>query len=165
MATLNGKVQAFIVYGFANFMKPQQIVDAVKENFGIEVSRQQVCYYNPESLTRDKDLAPKWLELFEKYRKEATEETKAIAVSHKPYRIKMLQELIEKAMKSGNMVLAADLLKQVAEEMGGKYTNQQKVDSKVEQTGEINHKHSIDLPQNIADLNAQELAKLYFAKS
>jgi len=164
MATLNDKVKAFIIQGLASFQKPQEIADAVKVDFGIDITRQQVANYDPTKAA-GKDLSEKWRKLFYEYRQQFIDEKDNIPVTHLTYRLTQLQTLIDKAMKSGNMVLAADLLKQAAEDVGGKYTNQQKVDSKVEQTGEMNHKHSIDLPENIADLNAQELAKLYFTKS
>lgn len=165
MATLNSKVQAFIVKGFARFMSSKEIIEAVKNKFGLELTYQQVGFYDYDPSDDESKLGKQWQELFLKERKKAENDESNVPVSHRAFRIKLLYKMIEKAMNSGNMVLAADLLKQVAEEMGGKYTNQQKVNSKVEQTGEMNHKHSIDLPQNIADLNAQELAKLYFAKS
>ena len=164
MATLNDKVKAFIIQGLATFQKPQEVADLVKAEFGLEITRQQVASYDPTKAV-GMHLSEKWRKLFYEYRQQFIDEKDNIPVTHLTYRLTQLQTLIDKAMKSGNMVLAADLLKQAAEDVGGKYTNQQKVDSKVEQTGEINHKHSIDLPQNIADLNAQELAKLYFTKS
>lgn len=164
MATLNSKVQAFIVKGFARFMKPKEIIEAVKTKYGIELSYQQVAFYDYDPDDDKSKLGKEWQELFLKERKKAESDESNVPVSHRAFRIKLLYQMIEKAMNSGNMVLAADLLKQVAEEMGGKYTNQSKVDSKVEQTGEMNHKHSVDLPKNIAELNAQELAKLYFDK-
>ena len=164
MATLNDKVKAFIIQGLATFQKPQEVADLVKAEFGLEISRQQVASYDPTKAV-GMHLSEKWRKLFYEYRQRFIDEKDNIPVTHLTYRLTQLQTLIDKAMKSGNMVLAADLLKQAAEDVGGKYTNQQKVDSKVEQTGEMKHKHSIDLPENIADLSAQELAKLYFTKS
>ena len=164
MATLNNKVKAFIVHGLATYMTPSEVVDAVKQEFDIEVTRQQVSSYDPYKAA-GVNLSQHWKDMFDKFRNEFLDNVKAIPVANLAYRLRMLNDMAVDAYRSKNRVLTADLLKQAAEDVGGKYTNQQKVDSKVEKTGEINHKHSIDLPQNIADLNAQELAKLYFTKS
>lgn len=164
MATLNNTVQAFIVQGLARYKTPQEMADAVKNEFGIDVKRQQIETYDPTKVA-GRNLAKKWKDLFEECRKKFNEDISAIPISNLAFRLQMLNDMAIDAYRSKNRVLTADLLKQAAEDVGGKYTNQSKVDSKVEQTGEMNHKHSIDLPQNIADLNAQELAKLYFTKS
>ena len=37
--------------------------------------------------------------------------------------------------------------------------------SQVEQSGELSHNYNISLPDNLAELDATELAKLYFNKS
>ena len=145
MASLNSKVQAFIVCGFAQFMKPKEIIEAVKENFAIEISQQQVGFYNPETVNGGKQLAKQWQELFAKERQKAIEDVSNIPIAHLPYRLGKLQSSLDKALKSGNMVLANDILKQAAEDIGGKYTNQSKVDSKVEQTGEVAYNHKVEL--------------------
>lgn len=164
MATLNNTVQAFIVQGLARYQTPTEVAESVSKEFGITVERQQVAKYDPTKVA-GKNLAQKWKELFEECRKKFNEDISAIPISNLAFRLQMLNDMAVDAYRSKNRVLTADLLKQAAEEVGGKYTNQSKVDSKVEQTGEMNHKHSIDLPENIADLSAQELAKLYFTKS
>jgi len=164
MATLDNKVKAFIVYGLATYMTPTEVAESVKQEFGIEVLRQQVMLYDPYKAS-GVNLSQTWRDMFDKFRDEFNENVKAIPVANLAYRLRMLNDMAVDAYRSKNRVLTADLLKQAAEDVGGKYTNQSKVDSKVEQTGEMNHKHSIDLPENIADLSAQELAKLYFTKS
>lgn len=47
MATLTDDVKAFIVQALACFDTPSQVVDAVREGFGTEVSRMQVQSYDP----------------------------------------------------------------------------------------------------------------------
>ncbi|MDR0070944.1 DUF2280 domain-containing protein, partial [Acinetobacter sp. 11520] len=47
MATLNKKQKLFIVQSLAVFNTPQETVSLVKEEFDIEVSRQQVESYDP----------------------------------------------------------------------------------------------------------------------
>lgn len=128
MATLSDKVKAFIVQGLATYQSPTQVSELVKNEFGIEVSRQQVATYDPTKHT-GQNCAKKWKELFFETRKQYQTDYSHVAISTKTYRLEMLQAMIEKAFKSGNMVLTADLLEQAANEVGGKYTNQSKVDT------------------------------------
>jgi hypothetical protein len=44
---LSGPVKAFIVQRLARFDAPSQVVKAVKEEFGLDVSRQRVHFYDP----------------------------------------------------------------------------------------------------------------------
>jgi len=46
---LLGLVKAFIVQRLARFDQPSQAVKAVKNEFGLEVSRQRVRFYGPTS--------------------------------------------------------------------------------------------------------------------
>ena len=130
MATLSDKVKAFIVQGLATYQSPTQVSELVKNEFGIEVSRQQVATYDPTKHT-GQNCAKKWKELFFETRKQYQTDYSHVAIATRTYRLEMLQKMVEKAIKSGNMVLAADLLKQAAEDIGNKYTNQSKVDNNV----------------------------------
>lgn len=127
MATLTDKVKAFIVQGLATYQTPTQVSEAVKENFGIEVSRQQVASYDPTT-HNGKDCAKKWKELFFVTRERYQNDFSNVAISVKTYRLEMLQAMVEKAFKSGNMVLASNLLEQASKEVGGAYTNKTQVD-------------------------------------
>lgn len=144
MATLNNTVQAFIVQGLARYKTPQEMADAVKNEFGIDVKRQQIETYDPSKVA-GRNLAKKWKDLFEECRKKFNEDISAIPISNLAFRLQMLNDMAVDAYRSKNRVLTADLLKQAAEDIGGKYTNQTKVDSKVEQTGEITQNHKVDL--------------------
>ena len=157
MATLTDKVKAFIVQGLATYNTPSQVVESVKEKFNIEVTRQQVECYDPTKYA-GKDCSKKWKELFTITREKYQNDFSNVAISVKTYRLEMLQTMVEKAMKSGNMVLAADLLKQAAEDVGGKYTNQSKVDSKIEQTSETTH--SFSSADEFREIAAEVLAKV-----
>ena len=50
MARLKKAEKVFIVRSLAQFMEPSLVVEAVKENFKIDVSRQQVECYDPTNL-------------------------------------------------------------------------------------------------------------------
>ena len=64
MAALNSEVKAYIVQALACFDTPSQVAAAVKREFGIEVSRQQVESHDPTKRCA-KTLAKRWVVLFE----------------------------------------------------------------------------------------------------
>lgn len=127
MATLNDKVKAFIVQGLATYQTPSQIVTAVKNDFGLETSRQQVESYDPTKRA-GQSCAKKWKELFEATRKKYQEDFSDIAIANKAYRLNMLCRMAREAEQSKNRPLAASLLEQAAKEMGEVFTNKQKLD-------------------------------------
>ena len=67
MAALKEPVKIFIVQSLACFETPQQVADAVKQNYKIEIERQQVALYDPTKET-GKNLADKADDLADKLR-------------------------------------------------------------------------------------------------
>ncbi|HDT2575492.1 TPA: DUF2280 domain-containing protein, partial [Citrobacter freundii] len=47
MAALKGEVKAFIVQSLACFDTPSQVVELVKKEFGLSITRQQVESHDP----------------------------------------------------------------------------------------------------------------------
>ena len=127
MATLNDKVKAFIVQGLATYQTPSQIVTAVKNDFGVEASRQQVESYDPTKRA-GQNCAKKWKDLFAATRQKYQEGFSDIAIANKAYRLNMLDRMARDAEQSKNRPLAASLLEQAAKEMGEVFTNKQKLD-------------------------------------
>lgn len=68
MATLKGEVKAFIVQSLACFDTPSQVVELVKKEFGLNITRQQVESHDPTK-ANGRGLAQKWVELFHETRK------------------------------------------------------------------------------------------------
>ncbi|MEG2750076.1 MAG: DUF2280 domain-containing protein, partial [Acinetobacter sp.] len=68
MARLKKSEKIFIVRSLAQFMEPSLVVEAVKENFKIDVSRQQVECYDPTK-TAGADLSQELVDLFHEARK------------------------------------------------------------------------------------------------
>ena len=128
MATLNNKVKAFIVQGLATYMTPSEVVQAVKEEFDIVVTRQQVSFYDP-SKAAGLTLSKKWADLFKQFRDDFNNDIQAIPIANKAYRLNMLDRMARDAEKSKNRPLAAALAEQAAKEMGEVFTNKQKVDN------------------------------------
>lgn len=65
MATLNKKQKLFIVQALVVFNTPQETVSLVKEEFDIDVSRQQVESYDPTKFA-GRDLSKELKEFLKK---------------------------------------------------------------------------------------------------
>jgi hypothetical protein len=120
MAALNDEVKAFVVQRLACFDTPSRVVEAVKESYDVETSRQQIQVYDP---TRGKKPAPKWCALFDATRKAYVESAASIGIAHRTFRLEALQRMADAAEKRGNLLMAKDIYKQAAEEVGDVYTN------------------------------------------
>lgn len=127
MAILNNELKTFIVQALACFDTPTQVAKSVKEEFGIEVSRQQVEQHDPTKRSAH-SLAKKWIAIFEETRKRFREEAAEIPIANRSYRLRALNRMAEKAEGMKNIALAAQLLEQAAKESGDMYTNKQKID-------------------------------------
>lgn len=127
---LSDEVKRFVVQQLAMFETPSEVARSVKDEFGIEVSRQAVEAYDPGKRA-GAALSEEFRELFRITRETFLTDTAAIGVSHKVVRLRTLARMIEKAEGRGNAVLVSNLLVQVAKEMGDAYTNRQRIDANV----------------------------------
>lgn len=94
MAALKEPVKIFIVQSLACFETPQQVADAVKQDFKIEVSRQQVAAYDPTKHV-GRNLSKKLKELFERTRKDFKENIEDIPIANKAFHFKELQKMYD----------------------------------------------------------------------
>ncbi|MDD2092405.1 DUF2280 domain-containing protein [Pseudomonas guariconensis] len=124
MAALTSDVKAFIVQALACFDTPTQVSQAVKQEFDIDVTRQQVEQHDPTKRAGT-NLAAKWRTLFEDTRKRFREETSEIPIANRAFRLRVLGRMAEKAENMKNMALTAQLLEQAAKEVGDVYVNRQ----------------------------------------
>lgn len=122
MANLNNEVKAYIVQALACFDTPSQVATSVREEFGIEVTRQQCEAHDPNKRA-GRDLAKRWRILFDDTRKRFREETAEIPIANRAYRLRALGRLVEKAEGMRNLPLTAQLLEQAAKEVGDVYVN------------------------------------------
>ncbi|WP_395600047.1 DUF2280 domain-containing protein [Pseudomonas sp. B19125] len=122
MAALKNEVKSFIVQALACFDTPSQVVEAVKNEYGVVVSRQQV---ETHDLTKSagKGLAVKWVTLFHDTRKRFREETAEIPIANRAFRLRGLGRMAEKAENMRNLALTAQLYEQAAKEVGDVYVN------------------------------------------
>ncbi|KPG69128.1 DUF2280 domain-containing protein [Pseudomonas libanensis] len=122
MAALKNEVKSFIVQALACFDTPSQVVEAVKNEYGVLVSRQQVETHDPTK-SAGKGLAVKWATLFHDTRKRFREETAEIPIANRAFRLRGLGRMAEKAENMRNLALTAQLYEQAAKEVGDVYVN------------------------------------------
>lgn len=122
MATLRSEVKAFIVQALACFDTPSQVVEAVKKEFGIELSR-QTCEGHDPTKYAGRGLAQKWIDMFNDTRKRFREETSEIPIANRAFRLRGLGRMAEKAENMRNLALTAQLYEQAAKECGDMYVN------------------------------------------
>ena len=109
MAALKEPVKIFIVQSLACFETPQQVADAVKQRFGIEIERQQCENYDPTKYS-GRNLSKKLKDLFEKTRKDFKTNIEDIPVANKAFHFKELQKMYDDWGK--NKVMRQNVLKQ-----------------------------------------------------
>lgn len=116
MAALKEPVKIFIVQSLASFDTPQQVADAVKQRFKIEITRQQCENYDPTKYG-GRNLSKKLKDLFHKTREEFRANIYDIPLSNKAYRLKELQRMYEDWGK--NKIMKQNIIKQFKDEMHG----------------------------------------------
>lgn len=122
MAALNNEIKAFIVQSLACFDSPSQVATAVKEGFGVVVSRQQVETHDPTRKS-SKGLAKRWVTLFEDTRSSFRAEMVKEPIANRSMRLRALGRMCEEAEARGHLVLAMKIMEQAAKECGDIYTN------------------------------------------
>jgi hypothetical protein len=119
MAHLTREQQVFVVLQLACFCTPTEIVRSVSEMFGVTINRQQAYKYSPTGNAR---LTERWRHLFAETRAAFIADAAIVGIAHRSYRLNQLQELLDKARRSGNDSLAAQLLQHAAREVGNAFT-------------------------------------------
>ena len=127
MATLKEPVKIFIVQSLACRDTPQEVADAVKQEFKIEIERQLGAAYDPTK-SRGKDLSKKFVDLFHKTRADFDAGLIDIPIANKHYRLKQYQKQLERNAK--NVVMSLKILEQAAKDVGGQFTNRQEITGK-----------------------------------
>lgn len=127
MAALTETQKRFVVERLACFETPAQIKKAIQETFGVDVSASQVCFYDPNSAQGSKELSKELKALFFQTRERFITDEAAVAVSHRTYRLRRLQKLLDDEKIAKNPAMVMDLLEQAAKEVGGMYTNKREI--------------------------------------
>jgi hypothetical protein len=121
MATLTAEIKAYIVQALACFDPPSKVAEAVRDKFGVVVSRQSVETHDPTKRA-GRDLAKRWATMFEETRAKFQAATVDIPVANRAYRLRVLQRLLDRAEERGNLAGALKLMEQAARECGDVYT-------------------------------------------
>lgn len=127
MAALKDEVKLFIVNALACYDSPTQVSIAVKEEFGLDVSRQQVSCYDPNTYV-GRNLSQKWRDIFETTRAKFRSTAEDIPIASKAFRLRGLARLAQKAENMRNLPLVASLFEQAAKEMGDIFVNKGKAE-------------------------------------
>lgn len=122
MATLTEAHKRFIVQALACWDTPSQVAEAVREEFGLEVSRGQVAQYDPTKVA-GKNAAQKWRELFFATRENFKQQAGEIAIAQRSYRLRTMQRIAVKAEDKLNLAIVLQVLEQAAKEVGDAYVN------------------------------------------
>jgi hypothetical protein len=117
MKSLSSEMQIFIIVQLALFETPQQVVESVKEKFGVELRRNHVFWYDAE---KNPQLGEKWRELFYLVREKYQREIESIPIAHRSYRLRELQKILDrmKNAKPQNTVEMRAILEHAAKDAG-----------------------------------------------
>ena len=124
MAVLKKEVKLFIVRSLAVFNTPTETAELVHQDYGVVVTKQQCEKYDPTKRSGE-NLSPELKAEFEATREEFLEKPKNIPIANLSVRLQRMENQYQKHGK--NRVAALSILKQAAEDMGGKYTNKQEI--------------------------------------
>ncbi|MBB3118368.1 DUF2280 domain-containing protein [Pseudoduganella violacea] len=117
MPTLPGHVCAYIVAALACYETPEQVATAVKQKFGLVLTRQRIEAWHPERRAGVR-LGAHWRELFYDTRRKLLAEVENIPIACRSYRLKVLQRVAEQAEAASNLPLAMQVMAQAAREVG-----------------------------------------------
>lgn len=121
MAALRKEVKLFIVRSLAVFNTPEETAKLVNEEYkDLNVSRQQCERYDPTKRA-GQDLSQELRKEFEITRSEFLAKPNNIPIANLSVRLQQLESQYQKHSK--NRVAALNILRQAAEDVGGKYTN------------------------------------------
>ncbi|MCU4495304.1 DUF2280 domain-containing protein [Acinetobacter ursingii] len=127
MAVLKKEIKLFIVRSLAVFNTPSETVELVHQEYGIKVTKQQCEKYDPTK--RSGENLSKELRIdFEKTRDMFLGKPENIPIANLSVRLQRYESQYQKHSK--NRVAAMNILKQAAEDVGGKYTNKTEVTGK-----------------------------------
>lgn len=127
MAALKNEHKLFLVQSLACFGSLDEIKAEFKKQFGIDITSQQIQSYDPTKIASAK-LSQKWRDAFKAARERFQNEVSDIPIANKAYRLRKMNEIIDKAERMKNFPLALQTLEQAAKECGDAYTNKSKVD-------------------------------------
>lgn len=127
---LTDAMRAVIVRELACYAMPDEVSKMVKEDFGIDITRQGIECYDPTKFA-GRGLSKKWTTLFHAARKEFIEDfASRVPEANKAVRIRGLA-LASRQMKArGNYMGMSHMYEQIAKEVGNVHTNRRELTGK-----------------------------------
>lgn len=126
MAALKEPVKIFIIQSLACRDTPQDVVESVKQEFDLVITRSQCQAYDPTK-HQGRNLRQEYKELFEKTRNDFDAGLVDIPIANKYYRLRQYQKYLE---RTRNLKTGMNILKQAAQDIGGQFTNRQEITGK-----------------------------------
>jgi hypothetical protein len=106
----------FVVRALAEWNTPGQVVIMVKDRFGVVMSPQAVCKYNPTIDTGD-GLSDELKKLFYASREHFVKHEEQLPMSHLALRLNRREQIYQQAIEKGDLKLAARMLEGAGKEM------------------------------------------------
>lgn len=114
---LNSEQKHFIVAQLAAYVRPKEIIEEFEQVYGIRLQSNHVLRYDP-TRSWNRDLSKTLTDLFFKVRADYEAGLLSLhPISKRVYRVDHLGKMFEHAYEKKNHPLAAQLLKQAADEM------------------------------------------------
>lgn len=105
---------------------PLEVSEAVKKEYGIEISRQAVQHYDP---TVGAKPAEKWCAIFFASREKfLTDTAESAPIAQRSVRLRRLDRVCVRAEKTGNGMMVLASTEQAAKEVGELFTNRHKME-------------------------------------
>lgn len=119
---IRSEIAEFIITQLAWYTSPSEVQEMVKEQFGEEVTKQQLQRYNPDTFN-GKNLQIKYVELFRARRQSFLNDVSDIPIANVNVRLKRLENTWIQLTAKKNYIAANSVLEQAAKEASGFYTN------------------------------------------
>jgi hypothetical protein len=156
---LPGHVKTYIIQRLARYDTPTQVAKGVKDDFGIEVTRQRVHYYDPTS-RMGAGLPQELKALFEATREKFLKDPPKSPIASSTYRLAVLQRALELAETRGQLPEVRAALEAAAKEVGGAFTNKLKHEHTGKDGGPIESVAEI-VPADLTGKTDEQLHQLY----
>jgi hypothetical protein len=126
--------KAEVVRRLASYESPSLIAKSLKEDFGIEITRQAVAFYDPTQYS-NRPSPKRWSQLFWRTRARIIKGKVDIGAVHPRVRLLWLDKMARAQMEKGYAAEARALLRQAADEMsqiaGHRHEEKESDDSKL----------------------------------
>lgn len=127
MAQLKKEIKIFIVRSLAQFNTPTETAQAVHQEYGVQITKQNCEKYDPTKRS-GQDLSAELRKEFEATRQDFLDKPQNIPISNLSYRQARRQKVLEGA--GNNKMLIMSVLEQAAKDVGGVFTNRKEITGK-----------------------------------